>query len=112
MNTNRKVNELTKYYDIGQLTSGEYWDLRTKLTMPDTIRKRTVLCKPMGLLSHYLGVFTLDVCYERYITGNYTEDSIKSWRKGAILEKIKREKIAHRAEVDRVHALQIRKKVN
>lgn len=83
-----KVKQLTEYYGKGLLTEREYWDKRFEITLPELIRKRTALSKEMGLLSKYLGEFSILGAYSRMMKG----EEIDHYKKQAELNKYNFEK--------------------
>lgn len=91
MKLHQKVETLTELYEKGLMTKYEYWDQRYKETMPELLRQRTILCKPMGLLAHYLREFSIYVCYIKYMSGELEGETLKRWKHQAEMNKLNRE---------------------
>ena len=65
----RKVEILTEQHQSGLLSDREYWDMRFEIEAPDYHRMKTTLCKPLGLLAHYLTPFYMTLAYKRFMAG-------------------------------------------
>ena len=63
----RKVEILIEQHQRGLLSDREYWDMRFEVEAPEFHRMKTTLCKPLGLLAHYLTPFYMSLAYKRYM---------------------------------------------
>ena len=81
----RKVEILTEHHEKGLLSDREYWDKRFEIETPEFHRMKTTLCKPLGLLAHYLTPFYTTLAYKKFMRG----DDLERIRKQAEVNKHK-----------------------
>jgi hypothetical protein len=77
--------ELHQFYESGQLSANEFWELRAQEEFPELIKMRSTLYKPLGQGVYLLGPFSLSAAYIKFMHG----DSLDTYKKEIHVKQLK-----------------------